>query len=232
MKEIASKMMLDNIPIELTRKSVKYINLRINREGRVLISAPMRCPDVLIQLFLSSKKSWIFQHVNRLKQKPKHKTKQFVSGEKHYYLGQCYTLQVIPNSLNDKIDMCDTKIMLKHKSSTTVTQRQALLEHWYRAQFKALLPKLIAKWEPIIGVVVKEWGIKSMKTRWGSCNPSKQRIWLALALMKQPIQCIEYVVVHEMVHILEASHNKRFHALMTLYLPEWKMNKTLLDETK
>jgi len=165
---------------QITRKRIKNINLRIDRQGNVKVSAPMKCPLAEIQLFLQKKQDWIRYHQNRL-----HKT------------------------------------AVETVSTVSLEQRQ---------QLEALLPGLIAKWEVQIGVKVNQWCVKAMKTRWGSCHPITKKICLNLYLIKHPMVCIEYVVVHELVHLLEASHNQRFYALMSQFMPEWKQYRSLLRE--
>jgi predicted metal-dependent hydrolase len=113
--------------------------------------------------------------------------------------------------------------------NTTREQRRKVLTEWYRRQLKQLLPALIEKWQPIIDVEVKAWGVKQMKTRWGTCNIPAQRIWLNLELIKKPLNCLEYVVVHEMVHLLERHHNARFKAYMDEFLPHWREHKFALN---
>jgi predicted metal-dependent hydrolase len=112
----------------------------------------------------------------------------------------------------------------------TATQRGVVLYKWYRKQFKSMVPALLAKWEAVIGVHADEWGVKRMKTRWGTCTPDAKRIWLNLELAKKPMNCIEYVIVHELIHLLERNHNARFKALMTQYMPLWNQYRAELNE--
>lgn len=182
---------LNQIKINVFKKQIKNINLRIDHRGTVTVSAPWTCSKPLLLNYLKSKENWIKKHL------------------KTVHLHAETLLRTLDSESN---------------------QENRRLQSWHRAEMKALLPQLISKWEPIIGVRVNEWGIKIMKTRWGSCNTRKKRIWLNLILMQKPLICLEYVLVHEMVHLLEASHNQRFYALMSQFMPDWKQHKDTLTQ--
>lgn len=220
---------LDEIPFELSRKSVKNINLRINSRGEVRVSAPFQCPEKDIWLFLKTRKDWIRKHRKRFLTKPLYRSGgEYKSGETHYFLGQPYTLSIVPTSLRSHIELNASTLTGFVKTNDSVAERKALFDAWYRKQMRLFVPELLEKWEAVLSVRVSSWHIRSMKTRWGSCNTQVGRIWLNLDLIKKPIQCLEYVLVHEMVHLLEPSHNKRFYALMSLYLPDWKEHEKTL----
>ena len=148
--------------------------------------------------------------------------------KQHSFMGKNYPLLFLKTSKQKQVILKDDLIHCFSKSDLSLAQRQKLLETWYRQQMKEQLPTLIAKWEAIIGVSVASWSIKVMKTRWGSCNPIRKHICLNLTLIKKPLVCLEYVIVHELVHLLEASHNKRFHAFMDKFLPQWRDIKKML----
>ena len=204
-----------DFPVIILRKRIKNLNLRINRDGDVQISVPLRYPLKSIQHFLESKQDWILRHRGQI-------LAQSTLANQHRFLGQHIPLIVHKTAQQQCIVFEDTHIACYLKEGSNQEIQQTLLQNWYRIQMKRLLPDLIKKWEPVIGVRVCHWGIKAMKTRWGSCNTLKKRIWINLYLIHEPIACLEYVLVHEMVHLLEASHNKRFYALMNQFLPGWK----------
>ncbi len=219
---------LDGIFIEIIRKRVKNLTLRIYPpDGRVAVSVPLKLRLDLIVTQLKSKLDWIHKQRARLKA-VEIPLKTFESGEMHSFMGKSYPLLIHQAKSRKRVLFENETLHCFLEPDLTLREKEAILENWYRQQMKALLPALIAKWEPIIGVSVNSWGIKLMKTRWGSCNPLKRRIWLNLNLIKKPVACLEYVVVHELVHILEASHNKRFYAFMDQFLPQWRDIKTLL----
>jgi len=222
-------VMLHDMEIIVTKKRIKNINLRIDRQGVVKVSAPMRCSLQRIHDFLTEKEDWITTHVAKIKARPKQTPASVQTGELGFYLGKSYPFQVHTTHQRPSIQLVDNHIACFMRPSTTEDEKQLLLKDWYRTQIQALLPALITKWEPIIGVKVKEWGVRAMTSRWGSCHPLKSRISLNLNLMQKPLICIEYVLVHEMVHLLEASHNRRFYALMSRFMPEWMACKRLLD---
>lgn len=220
---------LDGILIEILRKPIKNLTLRIYPpDGRVAVSAPLRLRLDLIKNQLETKREWIHKQRARLTVKAAPPA-NYDSGEQHSFMGEFYTLLIHTTAKRMQIVLNDKILHCYFKANLTQLEKESLLENWYRAEMKALLPILIAKWEPIIGVSVAHWGIRIMKSRWGSCNPHHRRIWLNLNLIKKPLACLEYVLVHEMVHILEASHNKRFYAFMDKFLPQWRQIKAELQ---
>ncbi|WP_133129636.1 M48 family metallopeptidase [Legionella yabuuchiae] len=214
---------IGDIVIELIRKPIKNIYIRIDREGGVKVSAPRACSDDYIKQFVESKQDWILKHTKIVKARQPYSSLQFISGESHWYLGNPYCLTIQTNAKKNQIELAPPLLHFFVKENSTQASMEKIMYAWYRSELKKILPALITKWESIIGVQVQEWGIKRMKTRWGTCNPRAQRIWLNLSLIKKPLRCLEYVLVHEMVHLLEASHNKRFYAFMDRFLPEWKV---------
>lgn len=218
--------------IHISRKRIKNVILRIDRQGNVKVSAPMRCSLDFIQQFLYKKQDWITTNQARLSQQPLPSSPSFESGEEHLFLGQTYVLKVHEYAEQNSIVMEGNHLCCYVKSQATQEVRRALISHWQRQQMQLLLPELFQKWQATIGVQVNQWVIRAMKTRWGSCNTTKKRICLNLHLIQYPLVCLEYVVVHELVHLLEASHNQRFYALMSTYMPEWKEFRDLLNKKK
>ena len=214
--------------IIISRKPIKNINLRISRDGKVHLSAPMKYPIQSIQQFIEQKQTWITTHLNRLAQIPIIQHKYLNPGDLHPFLGQTYPVVVHEYSEQEEIKLEHSSIICYTKTQASLEKKQQLFKTWHRSQMIPLLSELIRTWEPIMDVTVKNWTIKPMKTRWGSCNPVSQKITLNLQLIHEPRDCLEYVLVHEMVHLLEASHNKRFYALMNRFLPNWKICKNQL----
>lgn len=223
---------IDGLIIEIIRKPIKNLHLRIYPpDGQVKISVPLKLSIDLIRRQIESKRDWILTQQARLKTTIIEQPLQFETNECHYFLGKQYPLVVHENSDTMQIFLEQDKLVCLFKVNTTLLQKQQLLQKWYRKQMTQLIPELISRWESIIPVKVIEWGIKIMKTRWGSCNTRASRIWLNLNLIKKPLECLEYVLVHEMVHLLEASHNKRFYMFMDQFLPQWRDMKKLLETT-
>lgn len=213
---------IDGLTVTLVRKRIKNLNLRINALGEVNVSVPLNFPLDLIHRYLEEKRAWIDTHRRRLQGRLPVAPLTLTTGESLPFLGGHYELIVYTQSKHQRIEIDNTRLHLFVKAEATFAEKDALLQRWYRSQMLNVLPELIQKWEALIGVRVNAWGIRVMKTRWGSCNTSKKRIWLNLNLIKKPLPCLESVIVHELVHLLEASHNKRFYALMSQFMPDWK----------
>ncbi len=215
---------IDTIEIKVIRKKIKNIHLTIHPpEGQVRLSVPISMDDQAVRLFLSSKLSWIKNHQNRLANQDRPINQDFITGEDHLFFGQSYLLTVFENSRKQGIVLSDPKNMnLYVKPGHTRDKRQKILIEWYRVELKKRIPAIIKKWERIIGVKVEDWGVKRMKTRWGTCNINGKRIWINLELVKKDPRCLDFIIVHEMVHLLEQNHNERFKAYMSQFLPNWQ----------
>jgi len=156
--------------------------------------------------------------------------REFLTKESHYYLGSRYLLKVIEHDAPPVIIVKYKTIEMRVRPDTDMAKRQSLMDEWYRTQLKELVPQIINKYEKIMGVTISEFAIKKMKTKWGTCNREAKRIWLNLELAKKPFQCIEYIVVHEMVHLLERNHNEKFITYLNRFLPEWRDLKNELNK--
>lgn len=221
---------VDGIPIELIRKSIKTINLRIYPpDGLVKVSVPLSYSEQLIRQHLSQKIAWINTHRERMRQRPDPQKERLENGTTIPFMGKSYLLILTEHNGPSCIKIDDQLIHCYTRPQASETEKQNLLNAWYRRKMEAILPDLITHWENHIGVKVYEWGIKKMKTRWGSCNTRAHRIWLNLSLIQKPLECLEYVLVHELIHLLEPSHNARFYALMTQYLPDWRERQKKLQ---
>lgn len=214
---------LDGIPITVLRKPIKNIYLRVfPPEGQVVVTAPENLSSFLIHDYLSKKKTWINEKRADMHSLQKKAPLSFTQGEIHHFFGQPYPLVVYENTEPMRMFLQDSQIHCFIKMNVSLDAKKELLSACYKREMQQLLPSLIKKWEPIIGVQVHHFGVKKMKSRWGSCNVKTKHIWLNLALAKLPLHCLEYVLVHELVHLLEASHNKRFYALMSHFFPQWE----------
>ncbi len=188
--------------------------------------------DEAVRLAVVSKLPLIRRHQKAFADQPHQSQREMISGESHYFLGRCYRLTVTERNGPNRITLNGTSnLTMQLRPGTDRDKREQLLNTWYRQHMKELVPDLISKWQPIIGVQVADWGIKKMKTRWGSCNTRDHRVWLNLELAKKSLDCIEYVLVHEMVHLLERKHSERFKALMDQFLPQWRLNRDELNQT-
>ncbi|KTD08065.1 M48 family metallopeptidase [Legionella jamestowniensis] len=220
---------IDGIIVEISRKPIKNLHLRIYPpDGQVKVSAPLRYRLDTIRAQIQAKINWI--HHQRKQLRAQHPPLSYNTGEQLYFLGKAYTLINLPQNTRSQVSVVNDQIHCFASANATREEKEKLIQNWHRQEMKSLLPDLIHQWEPILGVQVKEWGIKSMKTRWGSCNISAHRIWLNLRLMTKPLACLEYVVIHEMIHLIEKNHNKRFYTLMDKFLPDWRHRQMLLEQ--
>lgn len=227
-----TKIIISNIEIELTKKNIKNIHLSVHPpNGEVRISAPKKMADETIRLFAVSKVSWIKKQQVKFENQEKVPERKFVSGESHYYFGTRYLLNVIYQKSNrSKVEIRNKEyIDLYIKEGSSKDKRENAIKEWHRKELKAIIPTMIEKWEEIMEVTVEEWGVKQMKTRWGTCNTRDKRIWINLELAKKPPHCLEYIVVHEMAHLLERGHGDRFKAIMDKYYPNWRNVKAELN---
>lgn len=194
------------------------------------IAAPLVVDDEAVRLAVIDKLGWIKRQKARFVEQPRQSQREMVNGESHYFLGKRYRLRVHAHEAPARVAVRGIATLdLFVQPDTSPTQRQAALLRWYREQLKVLIPPLMQKWQPILGVQASHWGIKKMKTKWGSCNTATGRIWLNLELAKKPVQCLEYIVVHELVHLLGRNHSERFSALMDGFLPDWRVRRDQLN---
>jgi len=219
------------LPVDVVRKAIKNLHLGVYPpHGRVRVAAPLAVSDEAVRLAVIGKLGWIKRQRARFEDQPRQSKREMVSGESHYFLGQRYRLNVeVQNGPGHVAIRNKRKIDLFVREGSDTAHRERVLLAWYRQQLKALIPPLIAQWEAAMGVRVAEWGVKQMKTKWGACNVEARRIWLNLELAKKPVQCLEYIVVHEMAHLLERHHNDRFTTLMNGFLPQWRLQRAELN---
>ncbi len=218
------RITVGGLTVEVVRKNIKNLHLGVYPpNGRVRVAAPLVVSDEAVRLAVIGKLGWIKRQQAKFADQPRQSQREMVNGESHYFLGQRYRLRVLAYTGPPRIRCSGADFLdLFVRPETTVEQRQRVLEDWYREQLRGRIPALLEQWQPILGVKAADWGIKKMKIRWGSCNIRARRVWFNLELAKKPVQCLEYVVVHELVHLLERNHNARFKALMEQHLPTWR----------
>jgi predicted metal-dependent hydrolase len=228
-----NKIFVEDITIDVVRKNIKNLHLAVYPPyGRVRIATPRHIDDETLRLFVISKLSWIKKHRSKFKQQKRQSPREYVSGESHYYKGQRYLLNVIYQKppLANKAEIRNKKYLdLYVRYGSDRKRRRNILTEWYRRQLKDEIPGLIEKWEDIIGVKANDWDVKRMKTKWGTCNVTAKRVWINLELAKRPAQCLEYILVHELVHLLERNHNGRFTSYMDKFLSNWRFIKEELN---
>ena len=228
---IERQIEVSGISVEVIRKDIKNLHLAVYPpNGRVRVAVPLRTRDETVRLAVISRLGWIRRQQRRLAQQQRQSQREMVTGESHYVLGQRYRLHVIEQEAPPAVVIRNSRTLeLRVRPNADRDKREQVLQRWHRQLLREQIPALLAKWEPIIGVNVAAYGIKRMKTRWGTCNIEARRIWLNLELAKKPPVCLEYILVHEMVHLLERRHNDRFRKYMDAVLPQWRLHRDLLN---
>jgi predicted metal-dependent hydrolase len=225
------RITVGHLTVEVVRKDIKHLHLGVYPpHGRVRVATPLVVSDDAVRLVVIRKLGWIKKQQAKFDAQPRQSRREMVNGESHYFFGRRYRLRVLEHggpasvALRGKASM-----ILRVRSNTTGEQREQVLLRWHREQLRAMIPPLIEKWQPVLGVQVADWGIKKMKTKWGSCNVDARRVWLNLELARTPVQCLEYIVVHELIHLLERHHNDRFRGLMDQFIPQWRLYRDDLN---
>jgi predicted metal-dependent hydrolase len=222
---------VQNITVDVVRKNIKNLHLGIYPpNGRVRVAAPMRVNDEAVRLFTLSRLGWIRRQQAKFQEQERQSARELLSGESHYYQGRRYLLNVLHERHTPAVVLRNNKTMdLYVRTDSDITARERILTTWYRQRLKEEITPLIAKWEDIMELEVAEWGVKQMKTKWGTCTIEAKRLWFNLELIKKPVHCLEYIVVHEMVHLLERHHNDTFFALMNRHMPLWQFYREELN---
>ena len=221
-----------DIEVEVVRKGIKNLHLGVYPpHGRVRVAAPLNVNDEAVRLAVISRLGWIRKQQARFESQTRQSKREMVNGESHYFWGKRYRLNVIEHDGPARVDIRNKSFMdLYMRPGTDPARREQVIWEWYRGHLKDAIQPLVEKWEKKLGVSVSAWGVKKMKTKWGSCNRDAGRIWLNLELAKKPPQCLEYIVVHEMMHLLERHHNDRFTALIDKHLPQWRLYREELNK--
>ncbi|MGB5260652.1 MAG: SprT family zinc-dependent metalloprotease [Gammaproteobacteria bacterium] len=221
-----------DIEVQVVRKDIKNLYLRVYPpHGRIRVSVPLHVTDEHVRLAVAARLKWIRKQQSRFLLQPGQSRRKMLSGESHYVFGRPYLLDVVERRGRHEVLVKDNAILSLYVSpDTTLGNRKRVLDEWYRDLMKERIHALLAKWQPITGKEVAEWGVKRMKTRWGSCNITRRRIWLNLELAKQPVECLEYVLVHEMVHLYERYHNDNFKRYMDKFMPQWRLHRETLNQ--
>lgn len=224
------KIVVDNLVIYLERKSIKNMYIRIYPpDGRVKITVPKHTNIYTVRMFATSRIDWINKQRATILSRPIKVELQYVTGEYHYLWGIKYRLELVEGTTNRTTIEADT-IILETKKGASKEQREHTVNEWYRGLLKEAIPSVLEKCSRVVGKSPKEWHVKNMRTRWGTCNPSKERIWLNLQLVKKPPECLDYVITHELVHLYVRNHDDRFKAYMDSFYPDWRKVKKLLNQ--
>lgn len=220
---------ISGIPIEVCKKKIKNMHLYVKPpKGNVTVSAPLSMSDEAIERFVRTKTSWIKKQIAKFDNQSRQSEREYVSGETLYVWGKQYYLQTEFGKKNSLVISGD-KALLTVRKESTVEQKGNFVREWYRGLLKAEIARLLPKWEEATGLKATGWQTKYMTTRWGTCNTKTGKIWLNLQLAKKTPECLEYVILHELVHLSEKTHNERFVSLMDRYMPMWREVKVTLN---
>lgn len=227
----ASQLIIRGLTINVVRKEIKNLHLAVYPpDGAVRIAVPHRIDDDGVRLAVVSRLGWIRRRRAEFKKQARQSQREMVTGESHYVDGRRYRLNVVEGEARPTVRIRNSSTLeLQVRPGMDRERRERVLDQWHRNRLRERIPALIAKWEPVLSVQVGDWGIRKMRTRWGSCNTDVKRIWLNLELAKKPPQCLEYVLVHEMIHLLERRHNDQFRAYLDQFMPQWRMHRDTLN---
>jgi len=226
------QIMLGDICIDVVHKDIKNLHLSVYPPaGKVRISAPLRMDTDTIRVFTISKLSWIKKQQSKLRSQERETPREYIARESHYYLGKRYLLKIIEHNASPRVGIKHGTIEIYIRPDTGLEKRKEILDEWYRKGLKAIIPGIIAQYENKLKVNVAEFAVKKMKTKWGTCNREAGRIWLNLELAKKTLHCIEYIIVHELLHLLERKHNEVFISYMDKFLPKWRFYKEELNRS-
>jgi predicted metal-dependent hydrolase len=225
-----TRIKLGEISVDLIRKDIKNVHLSLHPPtGRVRIAAPERMSLDTVRVFAIAKLSWIKRQQRKLREQERETPREYVDRESHYLWGSRYLLKAIEATQRPLVELSHGRMILRVRPGTNKKKRQAIIEEWHREQLRNALPPLINKWEKLMGVKVKRFFVQRMKTKWGSCNHHAGSIRLNTDLARKPRECLEYIVVHEMVHLLEPTHSERFVELMDQLMPKWQSHRDALN---
>jgi len=220
---------ISGIEIDVRKKRIKNMHIRVKApDGRVTVSAPLSMSDATIEHFVRTKIDWIQRQIAIFESQLHRSAREYATGETLYVWGKPYRLQTEQGS-KFSLALSGNAAILTARINSTVEQRERYVREWYREQLKAKIALLLPKWETITGLNAASWQTKYMTTRWGTCNTSTGKIWLNVQLAKKPQECLEYVILHELAHLVERRHDAKFTALLDRYMPTWREVKATLN---
>lgn len=223
-------LQLGAIAVDVVLKDIKNIHLSVHPPaGKVRIAAPLRMDLDTIRVFAITKLAWIKSQQKKLREQERETPREYLDRESHYVWGKRYLLKLVEDAAAPSVELKHSKMLLQLRPAASIEKKQEVLDAWYREQLKAAVPPLVAKWEKTLGVRAGKVFVQKMKTKWGSCNPVAGNIRLNTDLAKKPPACLEYIVAHELAHLLERHHNERFIALMDARMPPWRQYREVLN---
>lgn len=227
---MVAQIHLGEIAVDVVLKDIKNIHLSVHPPaGKVRIAAPLRMDLDTIRVFAITKLDWIKRQQKKLRKQERETPREYLDRESHYVWGKRYLLKLVEKEAAPSVELKHNKMILQLRPDASHEKKQEVLDAWYREQLKLVLPPLIAKWEKVVGVKAGKVFVQKMKTKWGSCSPGAGNVRLNTDLAKKPLHCLEYIVAHELTHLLERHHNERFTALMDAHMPQWRQCREMLN---
>ena len=227
----AALLQLNGVSVEVRHKAIKHVHLSVYPpDGAVRVSAPNGMELGNIRLFVISKLGWIRQQQRKFRQQTREAPREYLGWESHYFRGKRYLLEIVEREARPEVTLFHNKMVLQVRPGTGQAKKQQILTEWYREQLKQQLVLLIAHWEKELGVSVANCTVRRMKTRWGSCSPASRSILVNLELIKKPPECLEYIVVHELAHLIEQNHTPCFWNIVRAQLTGMEKSKAWLQK--
>ncbi|MCC9641680.1 M48 family metallopeptidase [Rhodopirellula sp. JC740] len=231
MKTESYQIRVSGMAIDVDRKNVENLHLAVYPPaGRVRVAAPTEMSRDAVRLVVIDKLGWIKRQRRSFDKQARQSRREYVSGETHYVWGRRCRMQVYEISGPQHVQLVGTSLKLFVRPDSKRDQREQVINNWYRSELRTRAAEHFAKWSPIVGKSPDDWQIRRMKTKWGSCKKETKRIWLNLELAKKPPECLQYIVVHELVHLIERHHNEKFKAVLERCLPTWRIARDRLNE--
>lgn len=230
MSTSSATLRVSGIPIDVVYKDIKNLHIGVYPPaGRVRVAAPISFDDDKVRLAVVRRLAWIKRQREELRSADRQTEREMVTGESHFVWGMRHRLKVVERPGRSHVEVDGSRLLLYIPKGTAAERRRDVLDQWYRQQLKRAILPMISKWESIVGVSVPRWSVRSMKTKWGSCNRETRNIWFNVELAKKHPDCLEYIVVHEMAHYLERNHGDRFAHLMDDFMPDWRARRDQLN---
>lgn len=227
---MVTKLQLGDVAVDVIKKDIRNVHLSVYPpSGRVRISAPLDMDISTIRVFAISKLGWVKQQQKKLRAQDRETPREYIERESHYAWGKRFLLKVVEADAAPKVELRSRRLVLQVRPDSSTATRRSVLDQWYRDEIKRATPIIIKRWQRMLDIEVKNFFVQAMRTKWGSCNTAAQTIRLNTELAKKPRECLEYIVVHEMVHLLEPTHSARFIVFMDRHMPNWRIHRAELN---
>lgn len=227
------RIVISGIPIDVQKKDIKNMHLQVKPpNGHVVISAPLSVDDKAIAAYARTQLGFIKRSITQFEEQPRASKRQYVSGETMYILGKQYYLTFVVDNQKNGFQFRNQDVFLSMNARSTVKNREAYVHEIYRNILRTEIEKRLPKWEKMTGLTCDDWRTKYMTTRWGTCNPEKKRLWFNLQLAQKPVECLDYIILHELTHLITKKHDSVFIAHMDKYMPNWREIRKELNDCR